>query len=524
MRPRAARAACAGAAVALPLLAVPLAGGCGGGASSTYDSYPIPLTRAPMGGGFPGDGPLVALAADPDNPDATYPMVVDTGSPLTARAGLLEAQLATFTGGFDLYDATSALSPPPMRASFSGLDMLRLPLRAIGDGSVTPQGVLGGDVLRGYSVAFRFGAACTRAGAPALCSAMTLWSHMGADQSFLEDAGFAVYRFTLYGGGEVTAQGSADFVGISGPLVLPATRVLLRTCAVPDAFDPSTATLANDCCGAGASLACCSSTDAADLGAAPNRVPLAAGTVPATGINLSLLLATGVGPVILSQSAFDRVRAAIVGTAVPAIPDPVALGPSLYVATWSGAINASWSTIPRLAFVDLEAGAAADPGACVELGRARRTEQVSFATVAQPTVATCGVPCDADSHQPNLAQSSAAYLELGGQIPVAVVADDEPFLQALRFDVRPEGPEVDGLVGAGALGRARAEIDYLSSQPQILFSCEPEATRAECWAAPRCPRLPDETSIHYCFDLPAHHLGAGCDQQMTCPAATTSSP
>ena len=30
---------------------------------------------------------------------------------------------------------------------------------------------------------------------------MTFWPHLGADLSFLEDAGYAVLRFSLFGGG-----------------------------------------------------------------------------------------------------------------------------------------------------------------------------------------------------------------------------------------------------------------------------------------------------------------------------------
>jgi hypothetical protein len=100
---------------------------------------------------------------------------------------------------------------------------------------------------------------------------------------------------------------------------------------------------------------------------------------------------------------------------------------------------------------------------------------------------------------------------MSGAIPVAVIADDEPFLQGLRFDVRPEGPEVDGLIGAGALGRSRVEIDYLSGPPRAVISCEPDALRAECWAAARCPRLPDASDRHLCFGLPSHGLAlASC--------------
>jgi hypothetical protein len=469
------------AGAALP--AMLLAAGCGPSSSVLIDSYPIPLARAPMGGGLPGDGALLATWALPGaSPDPTVPMVVDTGSAVTLLQGPPPGDdFETFTGGFDVFDA-SVFPPslPPLRASFRGLDLLSLPLQPVGDGSIMPGAVMGGTLLLGYSVELRFGGTCTVGGLPTRCSSITFWNHLGADDGFLEDAGYAVYNFSLFGGGEVTAQGPPDFLGLRGPLVLPATRVTLRTCAVPAAFAPDDPI-----------VACCAPSTATQL---------------ATGVNLSLLLATGVGPVILSASAFARVALAS-PTPIPAPTTPTA---SLFVATWPTAISAGWSSIPRLAFVNLETGPATDPGACVELGRARRTEQVSFQRANNPQANTCFQPCDADPREPTLAQSSAAYLELGGQIPVAVVSDDEPFLQALRFDVRPEGPELDGLVGAGALGRSRVEIDYLSSQPRALFSCEEDAPRAECWAAARCPRLPDTASVHYCFELPAEKLPAMC--------------
>ena len=70
---------------------------------------------------------------------------------------------ATEKVGFDLLDPTTALldpANPAVRAMFRGVSVLRLPLQAIGDGSVAPGGILGGDILRRYSVDLRFGAAC----------------------------------------------------------------------------------------------------------------------------------------------------------------------------------------------------------------------------------------------------------------------------------------------------------------------------------------------------------------------------
>ena len=186
----------------------------------------------------------------------------------------------------------------------------------------------------------------------------------------------------------------------------------------------------------------------------------------------------------------------------------------LYVATWNAPIAATWSTIPRFALVDNETGGATDPGPCVELGRSRRIEQVSVLVQAaeanQTTTDVCTQPCDNDTREPEKAQNSAAYLEMSGQIAVAVIADDEPYLQGLRFDVRPEGPELDGIVGAGALGRSRVEIDYTSSSKRAVFSCEREALRGACYAAPRCPRLPAAGDMHLCFGLPKHGLAPTC--------------
>jgi hypothetical protein len=223
----------------------------------------------------------------------------------------------------------------------------------------------------------------------------------------------------------------------------------------------------------------------------------------ATGVDLALVLATGVGPMVLSQSAWTRVVARL-GTAPPMTPN------DLWIATWPTVIKANWTAIPKFALVDNETGSATDPGPCVELARSRRIEQVSYQTVKGITPDACTQPCDSDPRENNKAQNSAAYLELTGTIPVAVIADEEPFLQGLRFDVRPEGPEVDGLLGAGALGRSRVEIDYVSSTARAVFSCELDVLRSECWAAARCPRLPEASDVHRCFGLEPHARAPTC--------------
>jgi hypothetical protein len=460
-------------------------GGCGQ-ECCTVDSEPITLGRAPLGTGV-GAGGLVARAqlAGSTTP---FDMVVDTGSPVTILAGPApQGSIEIQQGGFDLLDGNDRV-----RARFRNLGLFSLPLGPVGDATEVPRGVLGGDLLHAFSMEFRFAAPCDAggdAGAGPGCSYVTFWRHQGASLGFLEDAGYAVVRFQPYGGGETTALSQPDFLGLQGPVTLPATRVVLRTCAVPRVFSRTEPPEAEACCARGDEIT-------------PPR---------ATGVDLSLLLATGVGPMVLSQSAFARVAAQLA-------PTPAMTAAPLLVATWPTPIAAEWTTLPRFALVDgFEPPSTGDEGPCVDLGRARRIEW-SVAQQAPPAgstevhapVAACVQPCDTDPSETSEALSSAAYIELGGAVPVAVVDDAEPFLQSLRADIRPEGPDIDGLVGAAALGAARLEVDYLADTPRVIFSCEVGASTDTCYTAARCPRLPDQSSLHLCFGLPASGLPTKC--------------
>ncbi|MDB4979629.1 MAG: hypothetical protein JWM82_381 [Myxococcales bacterium] len=440
------------------------------------DSAPIPLARAPLGGPAAGEGAMLTRArvADTTTP---FLMAVDTASPLTVLTG---AASSTTPGsrGFDLLDATwaDATQPAPVRAKLRNIGVFSLPVGPAGDEATLPLGVLGGDVLRSFSVELRFGETCgdstVDAGATAArCSAMTLWRHQGASLAFLGSAGYATLRFTLIGGGETTARAPADTFGIRAPVTLPATRVILRACAAPKTFsiDDPLAT-------------CCKRGDEVT----PEHT---------SGLDLALVLATGTGPLVLSQSAWTRLQ--------PKLPAaPVMTSGTLLIPSWPAPIAAMWSTIPRLALVDLESTPTSDPGPCVELSRARRIRWVTNQQSMNPDTAACVQPCDVDPTEPPLALNSAAYVEIGGALPVAVIADDEELLQSLRFDVRPLGPEIDGLLGAGALTPTRVELDYLTDPRRAIFSCELGTTEDVCFATARCPRLPDHSQKHTCFGLP----------------------
>jgi hypothetical protein len=425
-------------------------------------------------GGRPGG--LLAWAQSPTlNGGVPFQMSVDTASPLTVSSGSADGSPETVSRAFDILGEAPAY---PVRARFRNIDMLPVPIGTVGDAATQPAAVLGGDLLRGFSVEFRFSE-----------PSMTFWPNQRADDSFLEDVGYAVIHFTPFGGGELDATGPADVLGLRGPLDVAPSRIVLRACGAPDLFAPETSSR----------QACCRRGDEIS---------------DASGTPLSLLLATGAGPLVLTQSAWDRMKSGL-------SPVPTPTAGKLYLPGASPALDVEWAMLPEaahIALVNQESTAAADPGPCVELARSRRIEWVAYRQATLAAEAVCVQPCDTDPNDAGKAQNSAAYIEVGGTadnpIPVAIIADTDPYIEGLRADIRPEGPELDGIIGAGVLARARVEIDYRSSGMRAIFSCDGETNRQICWTGARCPRLPDQSTQHACFNLPLAGLPAMCADDM----------
>ena len=197
---------------------------------------------------------------------------------------------------------------------------------------------------------------------------MTFWSHLAEDASLLEDAGYAVINFTPFGGGEVTADGDPDFLGLRGPLTVPADArraARLRARRPLHAADRARRSL---------SLA----------GAARRPTPSRQATRRrSVAHDRHRRRPAGARRVGLAAAGRGRLTSLPTAIVLPDAPDAArAGGPPLYVATWPEPIDVLlWTSIPRYALVNLEIGTNNDPGPCVELGRARRTEIVSYDTV-----------------------------------------------------------------------------------------------------------------------------------------------
>lgn len=427
----------------------------------TTDGFPInlePRTNTDLFG-------LVATARDSSGQG--FRMSIDTGSPLTFFRRQSEKNQLVLRD-FDILDAQGPTATV-VRGEFRGIEVLPLELQP----APGPDAVLGGVLLQNFSVQFDFAK-----------PAMTFWSRQGASAGFLSAAGFAVIHFNLQGGAELTAESRPDFLGLTGPVEVPPTRVVLRACGGAPLFDPMSPE----------PEACCNRIDA---------------VTNAKGTDLALVVATGVGPLVLSQSAWNRITA---GQADP-LPTPVAGDPLPVPSLPTPLTDVLWSTLPRLALVNQELDDATNPGPCVDLGRARRLEWVEN----HPT--NCIQPCDSDPRDSGKAQNAAAYVEFGPDIRVAIVPDGTALLQGLRAEIRPEGPEVDGLIGANVFSGATVELDYKSKPGRAVIAPAPGKVRTPFLVSPRCPRLSELGDQRACFGLtpPRSLTTTMCDKVPVCP-------
>lgn len=228
------------------------------------------------------------------------------------------------------------------------------------------------------------------------------------------------------------------------------------------------------------------------------RSALAASLQP-TGADALFVVSTSIGISILGNAAYQRYVLAHPGApAVDSLP-----ADSVYLP--SGLVSGRRATIDRLALVAapssnllapcrqlyahrlLAALGPIDPsefdaaGTCTDAtGKTIPQASYKFSSPCKDTSSFCPVP---------------AILELTPPtgIDVLIVDDTDPTLQALRTELRPDQPEVDGILGADLLRGVEIDVDY--PHDRLLARCQ----GGSCVGRPALAEQGDRCQINRCI-------------------------
>jgi hypothetical protein len=427
-------------------IAVLLFASCGSDQVLTYDLEPIEVLRAPTQPGGPALGGLMAKVTTPNGIES---LLVDSAYPLNslARNGCPATPGWTYTGDIELRAGNATA---PVRAWFRHVGLFDICPGSTGDAASQAVGVIGGPLLASFAVGLNLPRSAEKA------ATMTLWwGFPGSDDQLAQD-GYAPLHFVARGGAAI-AQGSGE-----ASVVLPSARIVLSACAAPRAF--LTSEPVETC--------------------APGEV-----ATKASGQDLMLALGTGEGPLILSQSAWNRIAAQL------GMASDASTAGDLYTPFSTAPTPAHFLTLPRLAIFQGTSDSNWN-GACVELARARRIEWA----LANQASGACFQHCDVSSGK---AVNSHSYIELGPALDLAVVDGSSELLRSLNVD-SPPNPQVDGIIGAATLAGTRLRLDYAAKpQGRVIVDCETGSMPEQCRTAPSCQAgWPAKAEGHSCFGQP----------------------
>ncbi len=198
----------------------------------------------------------------------------------------------------------------------------------------------------------------------------------------------------------------------------------------------------------------------------------------ARGSDALMLVSTGIGPSLLGESAYQRYR-----VVDPTAPELSTL-PTGTVFLASGPIEGHVASIPNLALV---ARSGSTP-------RAACRHVFAHHLLLERNCAV-GDDCPCENGDTFCPLPSFVELVPPAGVPVLVISDDNPTLQALRAELRPNQPEVDGILGTSALEAIELDVDY--PHDRVLARCTTDA----CTMRAALPEESDRESVARCLDL-----------------------
>jgi hypothetical protein len=217
-------------------------------------------------------------------------------------------------------------------------------------------------------------------------------------------------------------------------------------------------------------------------------------TLRQRGADALFVMSTSIGVSILDESAYARYR-----VARPEAPALIAL-PAASVMLPSGNVAGRRANINALALVATSTSNALAP--------CRQVYAHRVLTSRTPVASECAIRGQFDPNNPakldcpcengNQFCAVPAVVDLTppAGVDVLIVSDDDPTLQSLRTELRPDQPEVDGLLGTDVLRAAEIDVDY--PHDRLLARC----TTASCLVRPQLAQDSDRMQIQGCLGAP----------------------
>jgi hypothetical protein len=200
----------------------------------------------------------------------------------------------------------------------------------------------------------------------------------------------------------------------------------------------------------------------------------------ARGVDALFVVSTAIGTSLLSRTAYERYRELdSLAPEVDALPD-------LSVILPSGPVQGKLAYLPSIALVSNSGTNPRAPCRQMWASHLLADRDCKLGDDCPCTSGNfCGVPAVVET-QPEFA------------IPMLIVPDTEPTLQALRTELRPDRPEVDGVLGTEAIEALELDIDY--THDRLLARC---IDRTRCGARPALADAAARAYVNGCLgDLP----------------------
>jgi len=204
------------------------------------------------------------------------------------------------------------------------------------------------------------------------------------------------------------------------------------------------------------------------------------------GTDALFVASTATGVSILGLSAYQRYQ-----LTHPGAPDASTL-PVSSVMLENETITGNLTTIPTMALV---ANSPTNPRAPC------RQVWANHLLVQRDCAPGDDCPCIPDQDPNNgtfCAVPAVTELAPPTGFPVLIVDDGNDTLQALRTELTPDQPEVDGILGTSALRQIELDVDFPNDR--LLARCT-DPDLSVCEARPEMPREQDRTQVQGCLGL-----------------------